>query len=379
MQARTELGVAVAIARRVCLTLVGAALFGWSISASAPGAPVAAAALGGNAGRAVSVFSQHRSAEAASAPYLDSDPFGTTPGARGTMKLELHVPAMRVAKVTLLVPYSFQIPIDLPVGKKAGIASAGVGGCQRDLTSCPEDWTEKSILVADPARYSGNAGAEACAPGAHDAVWTFELSSLLGSNAIKVPMFIDHLEYPNDQNSEYEIQFCPPQPETAKLRIDWLGFDLNSVSNPAVHGAYSWRALLVPASPTGAPDGAATYEVRSVEAIPSGLTLAGRYDRVRHQALLRARFVAPEMDASGTSVSLYTLVTGDIFPLRFLTWARTDDSGVVPFRRRTTATRKYGVRIESIGACSPTPLPLAPCKNQTAAHLESVFVRVRAK
>src|SRR5262249_28529794 len=285
------------------------------------------------------------------------------------MNLVLHVPAMRVAKVTLLVPPSFQIPIDRPVGKEVGFAS----GVQGPLL------TPGEIVVADPAVYVASAQAEACAPGAHDAVWTFELTSL-GSKTMTVPMFIDHLASPNDQNSEYEIQSCPPQPQTSKLQIDGLEFDLEWVTNPALHGAYSWRALVVPTSATGVPDALATYEVRSVEGIPSRLTLSGSYDRAHHQALLSARFVAPDLDVQGLPVSLYVLVPDEhVFPYRLLTWSRTNAYGVANFRRHTRATRKYAVRLEAIGDCSSTPMPLAPCKNQTWAHLASAFVRVRAK
>jgi hypothetical protein len=198
------------------------------------------------------------------------------------------------------------------------------------------------------------------------------------STRFKVPMFVDRTAPSDPSGAAYQIQFCLQQPQAATLGNDGLELDLwPGLTNPAANGAYAWRALVAPAAPDGTIDTAATYEVRSLLAVPSRITLNGRYDRRSRRALLTGRFIAPALDVGQTPISLYEFDPSEhVAPWSFLTWRRTDASGRFLFRRPMSQTTKFGARIEAIGDCSPNPLALAPCRDETLATIASHTVTV---
>jgi hypothetical protein len=302
---------------------------------------------------------------AAGEPWLYTYPFSTTPGANAELDLALWLPGLNAAKVTLLVPGGYGMRLDQRPGTEVGEAGGRDGG----LVIGPS-----SITTGNPDHYLTDAGAQACAPGRHAAVWSFDLRPL-GATTYEIPIFID------PQDSGYELQLCLPQPGAQTFGMEGLELDFASVfTNPNANGAYDWRAIVVPATATGEPYAAAAYEVRSLIGIPSWITLSGRYDKRTKQAVLTGRFVAPGIDVRGTPVSLYQYDPEEhLEPWEFVVWRRTSADGSFTFRRRIARPTKFGVRVEAIGDCSAAPPAQSPCKNETLADVASRVITVRKR
>jgi hypothetical protein len=319
--------------------------------------------LGGPAG--ARTFIATADAATAGEPWLYTYPFSTAPGADAELDLTLWVPSLNAAKVTLLVPGGYGMRIDQRPGRKVG----GAGGRDGGLVIGPS-----SISTENPDQYLTDAGAQACAPGGHAAVWSFDLRPL-GAATYKIPIFID------PQDAGYALQLCLPQPQAQTFGLEGLELDFAPVfTNPNADGAYDWRATVVPATASGEPDAAAAYEVRSLIGIPSRITLSGRYDKRMKQAVVTGRFVAPGIDVRGTPVSLYQYDPEEhLQPWQFVVWHRTGADGSFTFRRRIARSTKFGVRVESIGDCSSVPPAQVPCKNETLADVASRVITVRKR
>jgi hypothetical protein len=323
---------------------------------------VALVLVGSAAGR---TFFATTDAATAAEPWLYSYPYSTAPGARAELDLTLWLPRLDAAKVTLLVPGGYGMRIDQPPGTDVGLAGGRDGGSVIGPSS---------ITTKNPDQYLTDAGAQACAPGRHAAVWSFELRPL-GTATYKIPILID------PQDSGYELQLCLPQPKAQTFGLEGLELDFESVfTNPTTNGAYDWRAIVAPATASGEPDAAGAYEVRSLIGIPSAVTLSGRYDKRTKQAVLTGRFVAPGIDVGATPVSLYEFDPDEhLSPWSFVRWHRTSADGSFTFRRRIARSTKFGVRVESIGDCSSTPPAQLPCENETLADVASRVVTVRKR
>jgi hypothetical protein len=319
--------------------------------------------LGGPAG--ARTFVATAEATTADEPWLYTYPFSTALGANAELDFTLWVRRLNAAKVTLLVPSGYGMRIDQPPGTEVGDAGGRDGG----LVIGPS-----SITAENPDQYLTNARAQACAPGGHAAVWSFDLRPL-GTATYEIPIFID------PQNSGYELQLCLPQPKARTFGMEGLELDFASVfTNPNANGAYDWRAIVVPPTASGEPNTAAAYEVRSLIGIPSSITLSGRYDKRTKQAVLTGRFVAPGMDVGGAGVSLYQYDPDEhLEPWQFVRWRRTSADGSFTFRRRIARSTRFGVRVESIDDCSSTPSAQVPCKNETLADVASRAITVRKR
>src|SRR5919204_444536 len=175
------------------------------------------------AGPGARTFVATAGAATAAEPWLYTYPFSTAPGASAELDFTLWLPRLKAAKVTLLVPGGYGMRIDQRPGTEVGDAGGRDGG----LVIGPS-----SITAENPDQYLTDTGAQACAPGGHAAVWSFDLRPL-GAATYKIPIFID------PQDSGYELQLCLPQPKAQTFGMEGLELDFASVfTNPNTNGAY---------------------------------------------------------------------------------------------------------------------------------------------
>jgi hypothetical protein len=156
------------------------------------------------------------------------------------------------ARVQISVPAGFTLN-PRPVGTSLGRASFQLSSAA-DLTG-PGSSTEGDIVVADPASFAGNARFQACAPGAHTAVWRLE--------PLDVPVFVDPASGPDAALAGYDLRVCLDLRPGLSFRA--LALDLDrAVAPPTTTGVYVWSAFVTPPTAAGALDEGATYEARSL-------------------------------------------------------------------------------------------------------------------
>jgi hypothetical protein len=257
-----------------------------------------------------------------------------------------------IAKVRVSVPGGFALNLARPMG-----AVLGRGSLVLSSASNPEgegSTTDGDIVVADPARYAGNARLAACAPGAHAAVWRIE--------PLDVPVFVDPATGPDAALGGYDLRFCFDLPRG--LSFEGLSVELErTVVPPAAPGIYIWRAFVTPTTATGFTDEGATWEVRAIVPWPAVLSLKARRLKGKGRYLLSGRLLLAGRPRGGAAIRI---VRADV----------EDGSGTVLVVGRGNAveTNRAGrfrkiVRVtrRTIFAAVWFPLPRESCSSPSSA------------
>lgn len=197
------------------------------------------------------------------------------------------------ARVQVSLPAGFTLNLARPVGAVLGRASLGLASA-----ADPEgdgSATEGDVVVADPARYSGNPRYQACAPGTHAAVWRLE--------PLDVPVFVDPASGPDAALGGYELRVCFDLP--SGLSFQTFELDLTrTIVPPATPGIYVWRAFVTPTTATGVVDEGGTWEVRGIVPWPSVLTLHARREKAKARYLLYGRLVLAGKPRGGATIRI---------------------------------------------------------------------------
>ena len=251
------------------------------------------------------------------------------------------------------------------------------------------------ILAADPAAYTNNA----CAPGAHTAVWLLHVT--VSGQTLDVPVFVDTPVPAGDplaESAPLRLVMCFSSPYVgttvggapfgAKLLNATLKLNQGTIRTPTTRGSYIWRAVVTPYAVGGAlPAAANTVEARGIVRTPTILSINARVlskkqRRVQISGLLRdgdanlplvpvtlSRGGKPKGKAPynlGPKTRKRTTTNGNVtFTLRF------KKKGTVYFQLSTTT----GARdLTSVG-CSPATTPTLRCVSATVAPI-AVYSRV---
>lgn len=233
------------------------------------------------------------SAVAADTPELQVIPYVTGLARQTDTELDLTIPAAAaaMAKVVIYAPAGYGATLALPAGTKIANATATVdaGGTTLALNG---------QAVADtPEKYTTDPRAQACAPGAHAAVWLLQLP--FQSQTLTLPVYVDPTTAGETGLGAYKLQVCFPSPYVpeaeggapfgAKLIEADIDFT-TGFTNPPTANVYIWRALVTPYTVgTGTRNDAGTYELRSVAFIPVVFTLKARYDKKKRVAVLSGK------------------------------------------------------------------------------------------
>ena len=187
----------------------------------------------------------------------------TLPADDGTAKLVLYAPpgyGLTLGQVT-----------GTPLGKaQAQAISRTLGGSVLPLAG--------NVVADDPAKHTGNA----CAPGAHQAVWLLRLNGV--GQTIQVPLYVDRVTTGAEAAfASWRVQACLPSPDVpesqggAKLgaKLTSIRFSIGAMfTNPEAAGSHVWRSTLTPYAPSSATiDAARAVEARSTVSLPGLLSL----------------------------------------------------------------------------------------------------------
>jgi hypothetical protein len=231
------------------------------------------------------------------------------------------------------------------------------------------------LTADDPARYAADPAAQACAPGPYVAV--LRLSTSVLGLSYTMPIFVGH---PAADSQRIELTFCPPplagadgKPVTAApMPVTGMDLLIGTLTGPTGPGKYTSSAYVTGVGPTGAADPATTAEARFVDPIPHTLTLKGRYDARRRDAVLSGRVVESGRPQAGAIVEY---IRTDLFSEPKT--VRTSTRGTFTARVRIGSTTTFLADVaDATGPCSgPSSAPRG-CLSLTVAGTNTRSVRV---
>lgn len=232
------------------------------------------------------------------------------------------------------------------------------------------------LTTADPAQYQSDPAAQACAPGPYLAVWKID-GSVVGLFKTSLTIFVVR---PAGSTTGVELRFCAPtltnldgSPVAGPpIPLDSVSLLLSSLAPPTAPGNYVWHAYVAPQTPgTGAPNDAATYEVRAIVPEPHAISVKGTYDNKLHDAVLTGRVTEDGKPQARAQVLAVTPASFE--PIR----ARTNAAGRFTVRARITQTTTFEVQVpDQTGACTGTSTAPAGCVSTTVSGSGTKTVRV---
>ena len=169
-----------------------------------------------------------------------------------------------------------------------------------------------TIDVDDPAAWAADPVAQACAPGAHAALW--HASPTVLGRAVNLPIAVDAV--PGTADPTYVIRICTSQAASTDfpkgIALESTGLLLpNFTAVPNGPGTSRWSALVTPASPGSlAPQPSAGFELRAVERRPNVLTLHARYEPRTNTIAIGGKVAAAGAPWANVQVALTVDTTG---------------------------------------------------------------------
>jgi hypothetical protein len=324
---------------------------------------------------------------AQSEPEFTVVPYDVGLGRVADTELDFVIPAATSAPAKIVIYSASGYTADLgqAAGTKVGelFATVSSGGASLDV---------RGDVVADsPANYVADPRAQACAPGAHAAVWVITVT--LGGTTLRIPMFVDPTAGAEAALGSYKLQVCfasPYVPESqggAPLgaRLTEADIDFPTTPgvwhNPSARGIYTWRALVTPYTQgTATPNAAGTYELRSLASLPTRIAIKAKYNKKTKKTTIRGTFRPP------AELGFPASVVVEIF--------RTTSSGTKHIGRAKTSKGKFSFKTKQpkgttlysvlvggyVGRCTVASSPApAGCTRETVAPIFSNFARVRRK
>lgn len=224
-----------------------------------------------------------------------------------------------------------------------------------------------TVLTDTPSKYVGNA----CAPGAHAAVWLLHL--VVQGTSFDVPAYVDPATGAEAAFSSAKLVLCFANPyEQAapatrapfgvKLVAAKVKLSAGVLTNPIVAGSYVWRTVITPWTANGATENTAgTTEAQSIVTVPSSLSLKAKVRTIRHRrtvtnsVLLSGKVLENLKGIAGAKVTFYAngKTAGS---------APTGPSGA--FSRTTALSRRTTIR-----ATATVPARATACVNALPATL----------
>ena len=201
----------------------------------------------------------------------------------GASSFSFDQPPAHYARVELSPAEGYRVDLARPVGSEVGflfVELLDVGGTSS--ISAPGE-----IVVDDPTKYVTDPTAQACAPGAHSAVWLAVLRVL--GQELRLPVFLDSAA--GTQGQRFTLRFCPLwAPPTVSpngigaIQISMLVDGL--MTPPSTRGLHTWSAIVTPpATGSTVPDPSRAAEVRATVPLPQRLTFGAHATTQRRSRL----------------------------------------------------------------------------------------------
>jgi hypothetical protein len=277
---------------------------------------------------------------AASPAWADTQTFVVTsynasPGVKADADIEVTVPATSAPtqKLALYLPTGGSLDLTGGLGTKVGDLQATLvqtaGGTSLDATG--------TITVDDPAKYTTDPVAQACAPGTHTAVWLLTLT-VSGQPSLVVPLFIDATMGADVALGAYVMQACfltsdaAPAAGGSPLAAKLTDLDLettNVVTNPATVGVSVWRAFVTPYTPgTTTPNPSAMVELRCDLPLPHRFkALKATYSKTTRKVTITGTLLGGANPRGGVHVRILAATKPSVSALKPWAVATTDRRG----------------------------------------------------
>jgi hypothetical protein len=331
------------------------------------------AGAGASAGYASGIAGESVQAAAASQPELDTWSAKPSLGVRATTGVAVTIPAAatEVGKLTLYVPAGYALDPSASPGTREGFV----------VMATASDFAFGDLKAVNPAAYVNTPQAQACAPGAHTAVWIMDFEDgLFSPQTVTVPIYIDPTSGDEAALGAYKLQACLPLAHTGSpggwplgSKLRGLGLGFTRITNPTSAANYIWRAFVSNPDANGNPDPSTTYELRSDMPLPAKLSLIKRFVRKHHQAVLSGRLATPAAPIGGITVTLYRHA---FFGWKSVATTRTLTDGSYRFSRPIAKPGTYAVETGAIGTCNGISTAPNGCLSETRAAIDSRNVRV---
>jgi hypothetical protein len=283
-----------------------------------------------------------------------------------------------IARVTVTVPSGYTFDLGKPAGTSLGFASAVLS----DGAGTSSAFADGELVVDDPARYATDPGAQACAPGAHSAVWRTTFSVL--GQEFSLPIFVDVAGPTEPDSTAFVLRFCPiwsspavPAGVTAN-QVSFLVED--AVTQPAAPGRYTWSAFVTPPMAASiAPDLAQTFELRTVVPFPHTLTLRARHDPKAKTVVLSGKMTAAGQPEPGVEIS-FAASTDSFSETAFFGPVTTNASGEFSIRRHVERTTQFSASVDPrTRPCQAPSSAPAGCPAETVSPPPSASAVVRVR
>jgi len=289
---------------------------------------------------------------------LDVYDYQANAGQTGEVEFDLFVAsaAAPTAKATVYVPRGFGLDLSKPAGTQLGTVYTTFLSGSASLRGTGK------VVVDTPANFLG----QTCAPGTHAAVWLLKIA--VGGAETDVPVFVDPAPADVSAAAAFTLQACFASPATGNsLRLSDLDVDLTSaVTNASATKMHLWRALVTPFGADGTPSLGSTTEVQALVPLPQRLTLAARYDRVRHKVVLSGAVTAAGVPRTGQNVHFVASPSASFAKVKSFGTAKTNGKGRFTLTRRLTATTYFDAYMNVYYADScDAAIGAAPCTMAT--------------
>lgn len=287
-----------------------------------------------------------------------------------------------IARLTLYVPQGYAFDLNRPSGTEIGYVltsasdpAGGFGGL-----------TEGTLVSDDPARYAGDAAAQACAPGRHAAVWRTTFS--VAGRSLELPLFLDPAAPADPSGTAFVLRACPIWPSTevgvAHRAADLLVLSIeDGLTLPSGPGRYAWSAVVTPTGPSSVTaEPSRTFEVRATVPLPRVLTLRAKHDPKAKTVLLSGRLTALGAPEAGVLVEFASLNDDPQSQPSSFGPVRTNANGEFQVRRPVLRSTQYVASVEDEPQpCSAPSSAPAGCVSETVTVPDpvSATVVVRAK
>jgi hypothetical protein len=314
---------------------------------------------------------------AAETPTFVAATFVTTLGARSDVDLDLTISPDNAApaKIVIYVPQGFSLNTGASVGSAVGSIDvhAVLGGNPLTIPT-------GTVVADNPASYTANPQAQACAPGTHAAVWVAHVATFI------IPIYVDATSGAESTIGAYKLQICLTAPQATSPQVQLTEAELNFIrtvlTNPSTPADYLWRVFVTPyVSGTSTPNPSGTYELRGADFIPAVLTFKeSSYNKKKHQAVLTGRLLLIGKPVSG--IPVYLLIVSAGGNITQAAHANTNKKGTVTFRRPVKKTTKFAELVPPLegpcGSDTPTTAP-GGCLSETTTPFFSNTVTVVPK
>jgi hypothetical protein len=316
-------------------------------------------------------------------PTFEAATFNAAVGATSDVDLFLSISADNAApaRIVIYVPQGYTLNAGVAAGTSVGTidATAVVGGTSLQIP-------EGKIVADNPASHA----TDACAPGAHAAVWVAHAGSFA------IPIYVDPTAGAETALGAYKFVTCllsPYVPESAggapsgaRLTEADLGFFQSStlgvtavLTNPSTQGLYIWHALVTPYTlGTATPNAPGTYELRGDVFIPATLTLKKKsFNKKTKIVTLTGKLTLVGRVFAGVPIDIRRFDNA-----KLVKTAKTNKKGIYTVKvKLTKTTTLIAVLFPEEGSCDTTSASSAPagCASETTTLVLGKPVKVVPK